>query len=361
MVKNVYIHIPFCKSKCRYCSFISYPCISLKEKYLEALEAEISHFYNGEELETLYFGGGTPSLLTAKEFERIIKHFNLTAQTEITTELNPDDVRGEYLQSLKTLGINRLSLGCQTFDEKILKIIARRHNAEDVINAVKNAKLAGFANISLDFIYGLPGQTTEIFEQDLQKALSLGVRHISLYGLKIEEGCYFYTHMPENLPDDDTQADMYKKAIEILTSNGFEHYEISNFSHPGFNSKHNLNYWNNNTYYGFGAAAHGYVDGIRYFNKENLEDYIENPLCRAGEHIVTEKEQLEEEIFLGFRRGAGIDVEKLNKKYSIDFEKKYKNILEKYLTTGHLLKTNNGYKFSDEGFMVSNVILSEFL
>ena len=361
MVKNVYIHIPFCKSKCRYCSFISYPCISLKEKYLEALEAEISHFYNGEELETLYFGGGTPSLLTAKEFERIIKHFNLTAQTEITTELNPDDVRGEYLQSLKTLGINRLSLGCQTFDDNILKLINRRHNAEDVAQAVENAKLAGFDNISLDFIYGLPGQTTEIFEQDLQKALSLGVRHISLYGLKIEEGCYFYTHMPENLPDDDTQADMYKKAIEILTSNGFEHYEISNFSQPGFNSKHNLNYWNNNTYYGFGAAAHGYVDGIRYFNKEILEDYIENPLCREGEHNVTEKEQLEEEIFLGFRRGAGIDVEKLNKKYSIDFEKKYKNILEKYLTTGHLLKTNNGYKFSDEGFMVSNVILSEFL
>lgn len=361
MVRNVYIHIPFCKSKCNYCSFISYPCISLKEKYLAALDEEINHFYKGEILKTLYFGGGTPSLLKPEEFARIIKQFKTTEETEITAELNPEGLTFEYMQALRTLGINRISLGCQTFDEKILKIIARRHNAEDVINAVKNAKLAGFANISLDFIYGLPEQTIEIFEQDLKQALSLGIQHISLYGLKIDEGCYFYHNMPANLPDDDLQADMYKKAIEILTANGFEHYEISNFSLAGFNSKHNLNYWDNNTYYGFGAAAHGYIDGVRYSNKENLEDYIKNPLLHAVEHIVTGQEKLEEEIFLGFRRGCGLNTEQINKKFDINFANKYQNILQKYIQTGHILKTKYGYKFSDDGFMLSNLILAEFL
>ena len=157
------------------------------------------------------------------------------------------------------------------------------------------------------------------------------------------------------------QADMYKQAIEILTENGFEHYEISNFSLEGFNSRHNLNYWDNNTYYGFGAAAHGYVGGVRYFNKETLEDYIKNPLIRFEEHLVTPQEKLEEEIFLGFRRGRGINTEKINAKFDINFENKYQNILQKYIQTGHILKTKYGYKFSDEGFMLSNFILAEFL
>ena len=361
MVKNVYIHIPFCKSKCNYCSFISYPCISLKEKYLDALEKEILHYYRYEKLDTLYFGGGTPSLLTIDEFKRIIARFNITEETEITAELNPDGLTLEYLKSLKGLGINRISLGCQTFDNKILEIISRRHKAEDVINAVQNAKLAGFENINLDFIYGLPEQTEEIFEQDLKRAISLGVQHISLYGLKIDEGCYFYTHQPEHLPDGDVQADMYELAIKTLTSNGFEHYEISNFSISGCNSRHNLNYWNNNSYYGFGAAAHGYADGVRYSNKENLDDYINMPTEHAFFHKISKQEELEEEIFLGFRRGDGIETKQINEKFSIDFDKKYNRILKKYLTTGHLIKTQNGYKFSDDGFLVSNVILSEFL
>lgn len=361
MVKNVYIHIPFCKSKCKYCSFISYPCISLKEKYLDALKEEISRFYAGEEISTLYFGGGTPSLLKTEEFLRLLECFKFEPDCEITAELNPDGLTFEYLESLHNIGINRISLGCQTFDERILKLIGRRHTAADVVTAVQNAQRAGFGNISLDFIYGLPEQTVESFVQDLRRALSLGIQHISLYGLKIDGGCYFYKHPPECLPDDDMQADMYKQAIEILTENGFEHYEISNFSLEGFNSRHNLNYWDNNTYYGFGAAAHGYVGGVRYFNKETLEDYIKNLLIRFEEHLVTPQEKLEEEIFLGFRRGRGINTEKINAKFDINFEKKYQNILQKYIQTGHILKTKYGYKFSDEGFMLSNFILAEFL
>lgn len=357
MTKSVYIHIPFCKSKCNYCSFISFPKIELKEQYLNALEKEIKTRYKGEELNTLYFGGGTPSLLTPQDFKRFIELFNITPNTEITTELNPENITLEYLKKLK--GINRLSFGCQTFDNNILKIIGRRHNASDVENAVKYAKNAGFNNISLDFIYGLPTQTISGFENDLKHAISLGIQHISLYGLKIDENCFFHKNPPKNLPNDDTQADMYLKAIETLQD--FEHYEISNFSKKGYNSRHNLNYWNNENYYGFGTAAHGYENGVRYFNTSDLQEYINSPTIHADEHKLTKQEQLEEEIFLGFRKMSGIDVEKINRKFNIDFRKKYAQTLNKYISYKYLSETNNGFKLTTDGILISNVILSEFL
>ena len=189
MVKNVYIHIPFCKSKCKYCSFISYPKIELKEQYINALIKEIQTKYNGELLNTLYFGGGTPSILTIDEFSKIINLFNINKSTEITSELNPETITSEYLKGLKKCGINRLSFGCQTFDDKILKLIGRRHSSNDVKNVVKLAQNTDFENISLDFIYGLPQQTIDGFENDLKTAISLNIQHISLYGLKIDENC----------------------------------------------------------------------------------------------------------------------------------------------------------------------------
>lgn len=356
-MKNVYIHIPFCKSKCKYCSFVSYPKLEEKEQYLKALQKEIISRYNGETLETLYFGGGTPSVLSVKEFENIIKLFKINEKTEITAELNPETITFEYLEGLKACGINRLSFGCQTFNDEILILIGRRHNAEQVENAVKFAQKAGFTNISLDFIYGLPNQSIEMFENDLKKAISMNIQHISLYGLKIDENCFFYKKPPENLPDDDMQADMYLKAIETLTD--FEHYEISNFSKNGFNSKHNLNYWNNNTYYGFGVAAHGYENGTRYFNTSNLNEYITNPTKHKNSHKLTIQEQLEEEIFLGFRKMEGINIEEINKKYKIDFNKKYSSILEKYI--GYIAKTDKGYKLTTDGILVSNIILADFI
>lgn len=359
MVKNVYIHIPFCKSKCRYCSFISFTNTELKTTYLEALKKEIKNDYKNEKLNTLYIGGGTPSLLSPNEIKDLIGLFNLDEKTEITTELNPETITQKYLKDLKQTGVNRLSFGCQTFDDNILQFIGRRHNSKDVENAVKYAQNAGFENISLDFIYGLPTQTVQGFENDLKYAVSLGIQHISLYGLKIDEGSYFYNHKPENLPDDDLQADMYLKAIETLDD--FEHYEISNFSKQGFNSRHNLNYWDNNTYYGFGCAAHGYKDEIRYFNTSNLKDYIANPLTAKTCHNLTFQEQLEEEIFLGFRKMSGINVENINKKFNIDFAKKYAKTLKKYISYKYLKETNTGFTLTTDGILVSNVILSEFL
>lgn len=355
---NAYIHIPFCKSKCHYCSFISFPNLELKEKYIKALIHEIQDNYNGEILNTLYFGGGTPSLLTLDEFSGLLNLFNTTKKTEITAELNPESTDREYLYGLKQIGINRVSFGCQTFDDNILKQIGRRHCAKDVEYAVKRAFNAGFENINLDFIYGLPNQTIKGFEDDLKHAINLGIQHISLYGLKIEEGCYFYKNYPENLPDEDLQADMYLKAVEIMKNNDFEHYEISNFSKHGFNSQHNLNYWNNNNYYGFGAAAHGYQGNVRYFNTSDLKKYIAGEY-REESHKLTVQEQLEEEIFLGFRKLSGINIEKINKKFKINFEEKYKKILQKY--SNYLTRTQNGYCLNTDGILISNAILAEFL
>ncbi len=354
MVQSAYIHIPFCKQKCNYCSFISFPKLEMKEQYLEALEKEIKHHYKGETLKTIYFGGGTPSLLSAYEFERLLQLFNFSKQTEITAELNPESITQEYLCKLYKIGINRISIGCQTFDDNILKIIGRHHKAKQVEDTVKLAQNIGFDNISLDFIYGLPTQTISGFEEDLKKAISLGIQHISLYGLKIDDGCYFYKNPPKKLPSEDEQADMYLKAISIL--NNFEHYEISNFGKP---SKHNLNYWDNENYYGFGLAAHGYIDKVRYSNFENLTDYITNPIKHYMEHQLSKQEILEEEIFLGFRKMTGINVDKINKKFNIDFEEKYSKVLIKY--SDFLTKTADGYSFNTRGILISNVILSEFI
>jgi len=362
MVKSAYIHIPFCKSKCHYCSFISFfNKLELKNDYLLALKKDISEFYQKENLNTLYFGGGTPSLLEVSEFDKIIKLFNFSQNPEITAELNPESVNYPYVRGLYDIGINRLSLGCQSFNDEILKQINRRHNSSQVIEAVKTIQNAGFKNISLDFIYGLPNQTPEMFYSDLKTAINLGIQHISLYGLKLEKGCYFYSHLPENLPDDDTQADMYLGAINLLTSQGFEHYEVSNFSLPNHNSRHNLTYWNNEEYYGFGVAAHGYLNSIRYGNLETIENYIENPIIKKERKILTPQEQLEEEIFLGLRKMEGINISKINTKFKIDFDEKYNEILKKYTGLNLLIKTKNGYTFTPNGILVSNVVLADFL
>ena len=361
MTRNAYIHIPFCKQKCHYCSFVSFPKIELKQEYLQKLYQEIRHFYKKETLNTLYFGGGTPSVLTSDEFKIFISIFNTHNQTEITAELNPENITEAYLKNLKLAGINRLSLGCQTFDDQILKQIGRRHSADDVQNVVKLAYQTGFDNISLDFIYGLPNQSIQDFENDLKKAISLDIQHVSLYGLKIDENCYFYTAPPANLPDDDLQADMYLKAVEILTCAGFEHYEISNFAKPGFYSRHNLNYWENNSYYGFGLGAHGYVDGVRYENHIDFSKYFAHPTKHLKTHVLTLQECIEEEIFLGFRKTVGVSPKELARKYNIDFESEYKEVLEKYIDSGHIEKVAGKYRLSTSGILVSNIILADFI
>ena len=360
MPKNAYIHIPFCRiSKCHYCSFVSCPDLTLMPSYLDALKTQIFNNYKDENLNTLYFGGGTPSLLSIDEASELIDSLNFESKPEISFEVNPESVDYIYLSELRALGVNRLSIGAQSFDDNILKLINRKHSSKQILEAVNNAKKAGFDNISLDFIYGLPTQGVNDFINDLKQAIELGIQHISLYGLKIEEGCYFSEHMPKEIADSDTQADMYLKAIEILTEAGFEHYEISNFSLSGFNSRHNLNYWDNSSYYGFGCSASGYVDGVRYQMISDVQKYIENPLKREFEQKLEQDEVLEEEIFLGFRKAAGINVVEINSKFSINFNEKYAKILEKY--SEFLRKTDSGYALTTKGMLISNEILSEFI
>lgn len=365
MIQNAYVHIPFCKSKCKYCSFVSYSGSGLKEQktYVDSLLKEIDFFYNNETLKTLYVGGGTPSLLQCEDLKRVVKRFSFCENPEITIEINPETVDLNKLSKLKEMGFNRISAGIQSFDDNILKSIGRIHTSQKAEDAIKNSFKAGFENVSTDFIYGLPMQSLEHFCQDLKLAVEHGVTHISLYGLKIEEGCYFCENPPIGIADDDLQADMYLSAIKILENAGYEHYEISNFCKSGFQSKHNLNYWNDKSYYGFGAAAHGYdaVSHTRYENFSVLEKYEKNYMKKAAMNLLTDKQILEETIFLGFRRCEGLDIKSINRQFDIDFDKQFDKVLKKYLSTGHLIKTNKGYRLSNEGFLLSTLILSDFL
>lgn len=363
--ESAYIHIPFCRSKCNYCSFVSGDYFDKKTGYLYSLLKEIDYYYSDEPLKTLYLGGGTPSCMDLEEIKKIVSKFRLEDNAEVTIEVNPNDVTSEYMNGLFDLGFNRVSMGAQSFDDNILKLIGRRHTSSEIYSAVENTRKAGFKNISLDLIYGLPTQTLSGFEHDLTEVINLDVEHISLYGLKIDEGCYFYKNPPENLPDDDVQADMYIMAGELTAENGYEHYEVSNYSKSGYNSKHNSNYWECKEYYGFGLAAHGYVDGVRYSNTSSIDEYLNSPVDREFGKFLTEKEKLEERIFLGLRLAKGINIDEINADFNIDFCTKYKDVLNKYLKTGHIEETKIGYKLSDNpktnGFLLSNVILADFM
>lgn len=363
MTSSAYIHIPFCKSKCNYCSFVSYPGCSENDKkeYIKTLLLEIENYYKDESLKTLYIGGGTPSLIETDDLQKVLQLFNFESNAELTIEVNPETVGIEYLTELKNIGFNRISVGIQSLDDEILKKIGRIHKAAKAIESVIEAKKAGFENISVDFIYGLPSQSLESFSDDLKTAVDVGVSHISLYGLKIEEGCNFFEKRPQHLADDDLQADMYLAAIEFLESQGFGHYEISNFCKPDKHSRHNLNYWEDGEYYGFGASAHGYIGGVRYSNYCKLKEYHKKYDQKEYIQALSKKERLEETIFLGFRRGEGIDVSKINQCFKIDFEKTYSAILKKYTESGHIISTEKGYRLSNEGFLLSNVILAEFI
>ncbi len=365
LLNSIYIHIPFCESKCHYCNFISYTgkesCI---KEYFNALNKEISHFLNyisNKEFKTVYIGGGTPSLIDGFFYAELLSGINLSENAEISIEANPGAVPHDYLQNLRDAGFNRISLGVQSFNNEILKRLNRLHTSEEAVKTVDNAKRAGFSNISIDLIYGLPGQGLSDWANTLHRALELDINHISTYGLKIEEDTKFYRNPPENLPDEDLCAEMYLRGIEILEKNGFEHYEISNFARAGFRSRHNLAYWNNEEYLGIGAAAHGYINAERYSNKTDLEDYIKNPLEKQKKKKLTPQQILEEKIFLGLRLRSGIDLEEPGKFYRVNLLEKYKKIIEKYTELNLMGFRKNKLYLTRQGVLLSNDILADFL
>ena len=326
------------------------------ERYFDALYLEFSAKVE-EKLKTVYIGGGTPSIVPIEFYKRF--KFDFFAEYEFTFEINPKTVDRVYLQALKDLGVNRLSIGVQSFDDEILAQIGRIHSADDAKNCIKMAQEIGFDNISIDLIYGLPNQTMTIWEKTLNEAVSLGVQHISTYGLKIEKGTPFGQNLPENLPDDDICADMYLECIKTLSEIDFLHYEISNFALEGFESKHNINYWKNNPYIALGVSAHGYQNGVRYENTSDFEVYLQNPLKPELETTLTQEDILQEGIFLGLRMIEGLNLNEFNGRYGFDFEQKYTQILEKYKE--FFTRQNGRIALTQEGLMLSNTILLEFV
>ena len=320
---GVYFHIPFCVSKCAYCDFCSLPGRDkLMPYYQDALLIQLQETMprmTDYFIDTVYFGGGTPSYYGARRIVEVLQELKVTnrlmKQSEITVECNPDTVRRKELRMLRKEGVNRLSIGAQSANDDILRLIGRRHNWRQVEMAVKRARKAGFRNVSIDLIYGLPSQTREDWADTLTKALALKPAHISCYGLRLEEGTPMYDEYEgtDILPSDDDQADMYLYAVDFLSRHGFRQYEISNFARPGYESRHNLKYWRLDDYIGFGAAAASNIGLLRYTYTHNVREYISGVLGDKG--IIAEEEELtpfdraSEYLMLGMRTAAGISRE----------------------------------------------------
>lgn len=342
--KSIYIHVPFCLKKCVYCDFYSQTHLSLIPDYVNSLQKEIEKRSSSKEkINTIYFGGGTPSLLSIKDIEILLQtigeNFSVLQDVEITLEVNPGTVDFNYLSQLKKVGINRLSIGAQSFNDDKLKFLKRIHTAEQAINAIDDAGKAGFDNISMDLIYGLPFETQNIWLEDLKQALKMAPPHLSCYMLTIEPDTPLGERFKKGLisPLDSMAMSMFfKKTSRFLTSNKYEHYEISNFSKGRQNrSKHNSKYWNMTPYYGFGPAAHSYDGKTRCWNHQSIDTYIKKlasgSLPVEASETLTREQKMIEMIMLRLRTFEGLDVEKFQNLFCVSFKKQFSDILKPVL------------------------------
>ena len=371
---SLYIHIPFCVKKCEYCDFYSLCDLSLREKYVNALIAQIKDFRSEAKnklVDTIYFGGGTPSLLSGDAMLRIMKTirsvFRVAEEAEISMEANPGTLNPEKLSAYREAGINRLSLGLQSADSEELKRLGRIHTREEFESSFLLARLEGFQNINVDIMYALPNQTEQTLSDTLDYVIALDPDHISFYGLKIEPETPFGRDetIEDSLPVEDTQADMYLNSVKKLENAGFLQYEISNFSKPGFECIHNLKNWKCRDYLGFGPAAHSFFDGKRFSYKKDIDAFIADPLKR--DQLYDEYEQLTygdvawQFVMLGFRLRLGIDVIEYEERFGDDFDARYLEKMAPFIDKQYILKTKNGYRLSRRGLLISNYILSEIL
>jgi oxygen-independent coproporphyrinogen-3 oxidase len=352
---GLYIHIPFCLSKCVYCSFYSLGSTSLIPDYLAALQREIK-FYRKyfDSFDTIYIGGGTPSLLKADQLAGILssihKTYKIAANAEITLEANPGDISREYLEALKSIGINRLNIGIQSFSDKILKFLGRRHSAEEAMAAISIARQAGFDNLGIDLIYGVHGGGIKSWENTLQKAVALEPEHISCYQLSLDAQTPLYQrYAKENLPvlTEDQELQFFLTTSSQLEAAGYIHYEVSNFARAEeFPSRHNMKYWRHAPYLGLGPAAHSFLDNKRWWNKPSVRDYIKE--LAEGKMPLNDSEKLSpdqlqlEALFLGLRTRAGIDLKLYQKKYGLDLLAAKKQVIEK-LRENNLVKLEQGF------------------
>ena len=371
---GIYIHVPFCKTRCIYCDFYSTTRSEWKGRYIEALckELEMRYTYlKGKPIETLYFGGGTPSQLDEKDFRKVFdtvrRIYGMENCHEITLEANPDDLCPEYLQMLSELPFNRISMGIQTFDDTTLKLLKRRHNAAQAIRAVELCRAHGFRNISIDLIYGLPGETTERWEKDLQQAIALDVEHISAYHLIYEEGTPIYKmlqkHQVEEV-DEDSSARFFTLLIDRLREAGYEHYEISNFCKPGMYSRHNTAYWKGLPYLGCGPSAHSFNAETREWNTASLEGYIKSieEGQRSSETEILDKvTRYNEYIMTSLRTMWGVSLTYTEEAFSTELRQYCTKMAAPYLQSHKLEMQADRLHLTREGIFVSDGIISDLM
>ncbi|HLQ98128.1 MAG TPA: radical SAM family heme chaperone HemW [Candidatus Dormibacteraeota bacterium] len=377
MMRGMYIHIPFCHQICHYCDFNK---VFFKnqpvDEYIEALGKELQYMkeegISFEKLETVFIGGGTPTSLSAQQLERLLmiirKYVHVDQLIEFTTEANPDELTTDKLAVLKAGGINRLSLGVQSFDEDLLKQIGRTHNPEDPVRVIQEARAIGFDNISIDLMYALPNHTIETWQHTLTKAFELNLEHFSGYSLIVEPKTVFYNLMNKGklpLPGEDIEAEMLDMLIEQMEAHGYHQYEISNFAKPGKASVHNLLYWQNEEYAGVGAGAHGYLNGVRYSNIGPISHYMKaveegkRPILQT--HTVTKTEAMEEEMFLGLRKVNGVSSAHFEEKFQCSLKEVYGEELKLLIDRALLYEEDGYYKLTKVGLFRGNEVFQQFL
>lgn len=373
---ELYIHIPFCVKKCAYCDFLSGPADDRhKRKYLDALLKEIQGYKKIEQISdyivtSIFLGGGTPSILPGEWIceimEGIDKTFKVSTDTEITIEVNPGTVDRKKLNWYKKAGINRISFGCQSADNEELKMLGRIHSWENFLDSYAMARDNGFDNINVDLMSGLPGQTARSWEITLKKVMALEPEHISAYSLIIEEGTPFY-EMKEKLrlPEEEEERKMYDCTAKILSQNGYEQYEISNYAKPEYSCRHNIGYWIGKPYLGLGLGASSMFENVRFSNTNSMEDYLEHchkPIQLREEIMpLTKENQMEEFMILGMRMNQGVSEKEFEERFRVSMDAVYGEIIKKYVQTGHLQKKADRISFTRKGISVSNPILAEML
>lgn len=371
---GVYVHIPFCKRKCIYCDFYSIASSRHSDRYVKAvgMEAQLrGQEIAGMPVKTLYIGGGTPSVLSFEQLSVLIEGLraaiDLSHVEEFTVEVNPDDVTHEFAEQLLKLGVNRVSMGVQSLVDEELVFLNRRHDAKEAMKAYCDLQSAGFNNISIDLIYGIPGQTLDTWKYTLEKALSLQAKHVSCYNLSYEEGTMLYKLRETGRVmecDDNTCVEMYDMLVDMLDGAGYEHYEISNFAMPGFYSRHNSGYWDKTPYLGLGASAHSYDGNMRRYNPDNVKLYVESlendvVVCVGEQESVDEK--YDEDVMLRLRTSRGIDSEWIKSIYGKAYSDYFVNAIRSFVDSGLVIKDGSRYRLSRNGVMLSDMIMRELM
>ncbi len=372
---SLYIHIPFCRSKCYYCDFLSFPDCSLSEhkRYVEALVEEIKAYsdvavQNDYIVRTIFIGGGTPSVLDGAYIRQIVETIYsvfVVADVEFTIEGNPDSLCTDKLKLYKEIGINRLSIGLQSAFDDELRLIGRPHNYDQFVAAYDSARQCGFHNINIDIMSDLPTQTFKSYGSTLARVLSFAPEHISAYSLILEENTpFFYDEEIKHLiPDEEIDRKMYAQTKKLLSISGYNRYEISNYSKTGYECRHNLTYWSGGEYIGIGLGSSGYIDGYRYSNISNMKEYI---AARSEDkvydrHVLSRKDMIEEYMFLGLRKIKGISIEEFSSRFEENIYDLYGDIINKYVDMELLIADKDNLRFTDKGIDISNQVLLDFL